>query len=179
MQRRDLLRVLGQQASDRGRFLYARAQATKPATTTPKAVGAARNLQPIWSQLSEKVVRFEDSFDRSRGRFEELTGAPSDVAIFVNRSNRQAAISSLQKAGQKVRSGTNIFLYPEGTRSPDGRILPFKKGPFVLAIEAQVPIVPVAIDGSFQSMPQGWIWLRRQIRRARRRQQASTPLPAS
>ena len=44
---------------------------------TPKAVNAARNLQPIWSQLSEKVVRFEDSFDRSRPRFEELCSATS------------------------------------------------------------------------------------------------------
>ena len=48
------------------------------------AVAAARNLQPIWSQLSEKVVRFEDSFDRSRGRFESLVGdigleAPKEV----------------------------------------------------------------------------------------------------
>jgi propane monooxygenase small subunit len=51
---------------------------------TPRAVGAARTLQPIWSQLSEKVVRFEDSFDRSRGRFESLVGdigleAPKEV----------------------------------------------------------------------------------------------------
>ena len=51
---------------------------------TPKAINAARNLQPIWSQLSEKVIKFEDSFDRSRGRFEEITGflgleAPKEV----------------------------------------------------------------------------------------------------
>jgi propane monooxygenase small subunit len=42
---------------------------------TPKAIAAARTLQPIWSQLSEKVVKFEDSFDRSHGRYEELLGA--------------------------------------------------------------------------------------------------------
>jgi propane monooxygenase small subunit len=52
---------------------------------TPQAVNAGRNLQPIWSQLSEKVVKFEDSFDRSRGRFEEIVGflglqAPKEVA---------------------------------------------------------------------------------------------------
>ena len=51
---------------------------------TPQAVAAARNLQPIWSQLSEKVVRFEDSFERSRARFESLLGdigleAPKEV----------------------------------------------------------------------------------------------------
>ncbi|MBN1205628.1 MAG: 1-acyl-sn-glycerol-3-phosphate acyltransferase, partial [Myxococcaceae bacterium] len=73
--------------------------------------------------------------------------------IFVNRSNRAAAISSLQRAGRKIRNGTSIFLYPEGTRSPDGRILPFKKGPFALALEARVPICPVTIEGTGSIMP--------------------------
>jgi 1-acyl-sn-glycerol-3-phosphate acyltransferase len=73
--------------------------------------------------------------------------------VFVNRSNRQAAISSLQRAGRKIRGGTNIFLYPEGTRSPDGRIHPFKKGPFALALEARVPICPVTIEGTGSIMP--------------------------
>jgi propane monooxygenase small subunit len=55
------------------------------ATYTPQAVNAARNLQPIWSQLSEKVVRFEDSWDRSRERFDGLASeigieAPKEVA---------------------------------------------------------------------------------------------------
>jgi 1-acyl-sn-glycerol-3-phosphate acyltransferase len=49
-----------------------------------------------------------------------------------------------------VRRGTSLLVYPEGTRSPDGRIQPFKKGPFILAIEAQVPIVPVAVEGSYR-----------------------------
>lgn len=73
--------------------------------------------------------------------------------IFVNRSNRQAAIHSLQRAGRKIRGGTSIFLYPEGTRSPDGRILPFKKGPFALALEARVPICPVTVEGTGSIMP--------------------------
>ncbi len=73
--------------------------------------------------------------------------------IFVNRSNRAAAIESLKVAGQKIRNGTSIFLYPEGTRSPDGRILPFKKGPFALALEARVPICPVTIEGTSKIMP--------------------------
>jgi 1-acyl-sn-glycerol-3-phosphate acyltransferase len=73
--------------------------------------------------------------------------------IFVNRSNRKAAIDSLQAAGRKIRSGTSIFLYPEGTRSPDGRILPFKKGPFALALEARVAVCPVTIEGTRKIMP--------------------------
>jgi len=81
--------------------------------------------------------------------------------IFVNRSNHREAVKSLRRAGERIRSGKSILAFPEGTRSPDGRIHPFKKGSFVLAIEAQVPIVPVAIEGSFQNLPRGGIWLRK------------------
>jgi 1-acyl-sn-glycerol-3-phosphate acyltransferase len=73
--------------------------------------------------------------------------------IFVNRSNRRAAIASLERASGQIRSGTSIVVYPEGTRSEDGRILPFKKGPFALALKARVPIVPVTIEGSWRVMP--------------------------
>ncbi len=73
--------------------------------------------------------------------------------IFINRTNRSKAISSLDKAAEKIRRGTSIFLYPEGTRSADGRVLPFKKGPFALALKARVPICPVTIEGSGALMP--------------------------
>jgi 1-acyl-sn-glycerol-3-phosphate acyltransferase len=81
--------------------------------------------------------------------------------IFINRSNHREAIRSLARAGEHIRSGKSVLAFPEGTRSRDGLILPFKKGPFVIAVEAQVPIVPVAIEGSLQTLPRGWIWLRR------------------
>jgi 1-acyl-sn-glycerol-3-phosphate acyltransferase len=68
--------------------------------------------------------------------------------IMIDRHNRKRSIRSLSKAAAKVRRGTSLLVYPEGTRSPDGKIHGFKKGPFVLAIEAQVPIVPVAVEGS-------------------------------
>lgn len=73
--------------------------------------------------------------------------------IFVNRSNRTAAIRSLAQAGARIRQGASILVYPEGRRTRDGRLLPFKKGPFVLALEAKVPIVPVAVDGSYNVLP--------------------------
>jgi 1-acyl-sn-glycerol-3-phosphate acyltransferase len=73
--------------------------------------------------------------------------------VFVNRSNRAKAIASLDAAAAKIRGGTSIFLYPEGTRSPDGRILPFKKGPFALALKSRVPVCPVTIEGSGDLMP--------------------------
>ncbi|WNG15152.1 lysophospholipid acyltransferase family protein [Cystobacter fuscus] len=81
--------------------------------------------------------------------------------IFINRSNHREAVRSLALAGERIRAGKSILAFPEGTRSSDGLIHPFKKGPFVLAIEAQVPIVPIAIEGALQVLPRGGIWLRR------------------
>ena len=69
------------------------------------------------------------------------------------RSPRGEALRSLKRAGERIREGSNILAFPEGTRSPDGRILPFKTGSFVLALEAGVPVVPVAIEGSRLSLP--------------------------
>jgi 1-acyl-sn-glycerol-3-phosphate acyltransferase len=73
--------------------------------------------------------------------------------IFIDRGNRRRAIASLQRAGEKIRNGTSIVMYAEGTRSPDGRILPFKKGPFALALEAKVAVCPITIEGSGKVMP--------------------------
>jgi 1-acyl-sn-glycerol-3-phosphate acyltransferase len=73
--------------------------------------------------------------------------------VFVDRSNRQRAIASLDRAAEKIRGGTSLIAFPEGTRSADGRILPFKKGAFLLAIKAGAAICPVTIEGSVRIMP--------------------------
>lgn len=73
--------------------------------------------------------------------------------IFVDRSSRVAAIASLKKAGERIRDGSSILAFPEGTRTRDGSIRPFKKGVFVVALEARVPIVPVAIEGAARVLP--------------------------
>lgn len=73
--------------------------------------------------------------------------------VFVDRSNSTQAVNSLTAAADRLRGGISLLAYPEGTRSRDGRILPFKKGPFVLALQAGVPIVPIAIEGSMRCMP--------------------------
>lgn len=75
--------------------------------------------------------------------------------VFVDRANRRQALASLAQAGRQIREGASIIAYPEGTRSTGGEILPFKKGTFVIAIEAGVPIVPVAVDGSNFVVPRG------------------------
>jgi 1-acyl-sn-glycerol-3-phosphate acyltransferase len=70
----------------------------------------------------------------------------------VNRSNRDAAIASMHEAAEVVRSGISMTIFPEGTRSFDGRLLPFKKGPFYLALESGAAIVPVTILGTREIM---------------------------
>ena len=68
--------------------------------------------------------------------------------IPVERQDRRLAVQSMNLAAGRVAAGTSIMIFPEGTRSPDGALLPFKKGGFILALQAQAPIVPIAIDGS-------------------------------
>lgn len=73
----------------------------------------------------------------------------------VDRSNRDAAIASLGKASEVMKAGLHMTIFPEGTRSTDGRLLPFKKGPFHLALDTGISIVPVTVLGSLPMMPKG------------------------
>lgn len=75
----------------------------------------------------------------------------------IDRSNREAAIASTRRAAERVRQGRSFIVYPEGTRSPDGTMRPFKKGAFHLAIEVGVPVVPVTVNGTYRIMPKGTI----------------------
>jgi 1-acyl-sn-glycerol-3-phosphate acyltransferase len=78
----------------------------------------------------------------------------------VEREKREAAIQSIQRAGEVMRHHINMTLFPEGTRSRDGRLMPFKKGPFHLALETGFPIVPVTILGTYEMMPKGKMFVR-------------------
>ena len=71
------------------------------------------------------------------------------------RKQRHKAIESISEAGRAIQRGTNIWIAPEGTRSPDDQLLPFKKGGFILARDLGVPILPVCIDGSRHALPLG------------------------
>ncbi len=73
----------------------------------------------------------------------------------VDRRDREAAFASLRAAGDVLRTGIHLTTFPEGTRSPDGRLMPLKKGPFHVATETGVPIVPVTILGTYEAMPKG------------------------
>jgi 1-acyl-sn-glycerol-3-phosphate acyltransferase len=83
-----------------------------------------------------------------------IVGQAFTLARFipVNRADRESAIASVEKAAEAMRTGQSFLVYPEGTRSPDGRLQEFKKGAFVLAIKAGVPIVPVLCSGAHRVM---------------------------
>ena len=68
--------------------------------------------------------------------------------ISIDRTDRQAAFISLKTAAKTIREGASVIIFPEGTRSPDGNISPFKKGGFVMALDSGVPIVPVILHGT-------------------------------
>ena len=73
----------------------------------------------------------------------------------VQRENREKAMASIAEAVRSVQSGNTFLIFPEGTRSRTDELLPFKKGGFVMAIQAGAPVVPVAIDGGRAAMRKG------------------------
>jgi 1-acyl-sn-glycerol-3-phosphate acyltransferase len=80
--------------------------------------------------------------------------------IFIDRQNAVAARRSIERAKERIHDGTSVLIFPEGTRSRDGKLAPFKKGGFHLAMDAGVPIVPVAMQGTRELMPRGSLMLR-------------------
>ena len=80
--------------------------------------------------------------------------------IFVDRGNAVAARRSIEEAKRRIRGGHSVLIFPEGTRSRDGRLGAFKKGGFHLAIDSGVPVVPVALVGTRECMPRSSLLLR-------------------
>lgn len=79
-------------------------------------------------------------------------------AILVNRKKARSAITSLREALKQLPKGWSLAIFPEGTRSTDGTLRPFKKGAFHMALETGLPIVPIAMDGAQDVSPPGH-WL--------------------
>jgi 1-acyl-sn-glycerol-3-phosphate acyltransferase len=75
--------------------------------------------------------------------------------ISIDRSRGRQAVKSLNDAANRIAEGTSVLIFPEGTRSPDGHLQPFKTGAIMLAIKAGVPVVPVGFNGTHQVLPKG------------------------
>jgi 1-acyl-sn-glycerol-3-phosphate acyltransferase len=86
-----------------------------------------------------------------------LLGRAFQIGGFVpiDRVSREQSMAAIEQAAASLREGNSFLTFPEGTRSRTGALLPFKRGPFLMALKAQVPVVPVAIQGGAASMRKG------------------------
>jgi len=75
--------------------------------------------------------------------------------IPIERDSPKKAYRSMLRAAEVVRNGVSVIIFPEGTRSPDGNLQPFKKGVFLLALKSRAPILPITIQGTSKIMRKG------------------------
>lgn len=119
------------------------------------------SLVDIWAMLAELPGTVRFVFKKELMRVPFLGWAALRAGhILIDRQSRNQAFAAYDAAAREIQAGTSAVVYPEGTRSADGRMLPFKKGPFVLAIAAQVPVVPVWVGGTYEIMKRGAAWPR-------------------
>jgi 1-acyl-sn-glycerol-3-phosphate acyltransferase len=81
-------------------------------------------------------------------------------AISLDRSDRLKAVQSLQEGAEKLKGGWSVLIYPEGTRSSDENLQPLKKGAFMMAVQNDIPILPVTCNGAFRVLPKKTIVFR-------------------
>lgn len=122
------------------------------------AVNHASNVEPpiLFDALRELFPRLRILYKAELRSLPILTRA-FDLAGFVplERGNRDQSLPAIERAAQALREGNSFLIFPEGTRSRTGELLPFKKGGFIMAVKGQTPVVPVAISGARSAMRKG------------------------
>jgi 1-acyl-sn-glycerol-3-phosphate acyltransferase len=122
------------------------------------AVNHASNVEPplLFEALSPLFPRLSVLYKAELRKLPILVRA-FDLAGFVplERNNPEQSLPAIERAAEALRNGSSFMIFPEGTRSRSGALLPFKKGGFIMAIKAQAPIVPTAILGARDAMRKG------------------------
>lgn len=126
------------------------------------AVNHASNVEPplVFDALHEIFPRLRILYKAELRKLPVLVRA-FDLAGFVplERANRGQSLPAIETAAEALAEGNSFLIFPEGTRSRTGELLPFKKGGFIMAIKGQAPVVPVAITGARHAMRKGSLWV--------------------
>ena len=127
------------------------------------AVNHASNIEPpvLYAVLSDLFPRLRILYKAELRKLPILVRA-FDLAGFVplERGNRDQSLPAIERAAAALREGNSFLIFPEGTRSRTGELLPFKKGGFIMALKGRAPIVPVAISGARDAMKKGSLVIR-------------------
>lgn len=122
------------------------------------AINHTSNVEPpiVFDLLHELFPRLRILYKSELRKLPVLVRA-FDLAGFVplERGNRDQSLPAIERAAGDLREGNSFLIFPEGTRSRTGELLPFKKGGFIMAIKGQAPVVPVAIKGARDAMRKG------------------------
>src|SRR5688572_8571326 len=127
------------------------------------AVNHASNVEPpiLYAALADLFPRLRVLYKAELRKLPILVRA-FDLAGFVplERGNREQSLPAIERAAAALRDGNSFLIFPEGTRSRTGELLPFKKGGFIMALKGRAPVVPVAIAGTRDAMKKGSLVIR-------------------